>query len=94
MSLTLNDIKHKLRLLDEITLMEVLEISSEELVDLDLEGVELLNGLLEDVADHQLGAVISVQLVGGVVEGSKDIGLSISLSAIWKQLFTKKCALI
>ena len=74
--------------------IDLLEISSEELVDLDLEGVELLNGLLEDVADHQLGAVISVQLVGGVVEGSKDIGLSISLSAIWKQLFTKKCALI
>lgn len=33
MPLTFNDIKHKLRLLDEITLMEVLEISSEDIVE-------------------------------------------------------------
>lgn len=33
MSLTFSDILHKLRMLDEITLMEVLEISSEDLVD-------------------------------------------------------------
>jgi len=53
MSLTFNDIKHKLRLLDEITLMEVLEISSEDIVDKFEDRIEMrldyLTDELEDV---------------------------------------------
>ena len=54
---------------------------SEELVDLGLEGVELLNWLLEDVADHQLGAVVGVELEGRVEQGGeRGVSLSLSLS--------------
>ena len=45
MPLTILDIKEKLKLLDEITLLEMLNISSEELVD-------RFSDLIEDNADH------------------------------------------
>lgn len=48
MSLTFNDIKHKLRLLDEITLMEVLEISSEDIVDKFEDRIEMRLDYLTD----------------------------------------------
>ena len=42
--------------------LDLVHVVSEELIDLGLEGVELVDGLLEDVADHQLGAVVGVEL--------------------------------
>ena len=52
----------------------------EQLVDLGLEGVELLNGLLENVADHQLGAVVGVQLEGGLEHGVEGVVSGSTLS--------------
>lgn len=48
MPLTFNDIKHKLRLLDEITLMEVLEISSEDIVERFEDKIEMKLDYLTD----------------------------------------------
>ncbi len=65
--------------------LDLVHIVGEQLVDLALEGVELLNGLLENVADHQLGAVVGVQLEGGLkhgLEGGINGGLSLSESLI------------
>lgn len=45
MPLTILDIKEKLKLLDEITLLEMLNIHSEDLV-------ERFSDLIEDNADH------------------------------------------
>ena len=45
MALTIPDIKEKLKLLDEITLLEMLNIRSEDLVD-------RFSDLIEDNADH------------------------------------------
>lgn len=45
MSLTLHDIKSRLKMLDEITLMELLEVSSEDLV-------ERFEDRIEDRADQ------------------------------------------
>lgn len=45
MPLTILDIKEKLKLLDEITLLEMLNIRSEDLVD-------RFSDLIEDNADH------------------------------------------
>jgi hypothetical protein len=63
--------------------LNLVHVGGEQLVDLGLEGVELLNGLLEDVADHQLGAVVGVQLEGRVehgIEGINNRGLTLSES--------------
>ena len=60
--------------------IDLLEIVGEELVDLGLESVELLDGLLEDVADHQLGAVIGVELEGRVEHWAESFNISLSLS--------------
>lgn len=40
MSLTLRDVQDRLKLLDEITLLEVLDISSEDLVDRFMDRIE------------------------------------------------------
>ncbi len=56
--------------------VDLLEVVGEQLVDLGLEGVELLNGLLEDVADHQFGAVVGVELEGRVEQGGEGLILS------------------
>lgn len=40
MSLTLGDVQDRLKLLDEITLLEVLDISSEDLVDRFMDRIE------------------------------------------------------
>lgn len=45
MSLTFEDIRERLKILDEITLLEVLDISSEDLVDRFADKIE--NKLLE-----------------------------------------------
>lgn len=52
MSLTFADILHKLRLLDEITLMEVLEISSEDLVDKFEDKIEAKLDYLTDELEY------------------------------------------
>jgi len=63
--------------------IDLLEVVGEQLVDLELEGVELLNGLLEDVADHQLGAVVGVKLEGRVEQGGEGLILNnVTLSAL------------
>jgi len=48
MSLTLPDIKDRLKLIDEITLMELLEISSEDLVDRFEDKIEDMADKLEE----------------------------------------------
>jgi len=48
MSLTLEDIKDRLKQLDEITLMELLEISSEDLVDRFVDKIEDRANSLEE----------------------------------------------
>ena len=56
MSLTLPEIKQKLKLLDEITLLELLEITSEDLVDRFFDFVEenadYIEGELSDDNDE------------------------------------------
>lgn len=52
MTMTLEDIKDKLKKLDEVILLEVLEISSEELVDRFIDKVEdNFDELEEDFAE-------------------------------------------
>ena len=53
----------------------------EELLDLGLEGVEGLGGLFEDVADHQLGAVVGVELEGRAEHGVELVFSCLTLSA-------------
>lgn len=48
MSLTFEDIRDRLRNLDEITLLEVLNISSEELVDRFTDRIEQYSDQLEE----------------------------------------------
>lgn len=48
---TLEDIKDKLKQLDEVTLMEVLEISSEDLVDRFVDRIEQKQDTLENDFD-------------------------------------------
>ena len=52
MSLTLNDIRDRLMKLDEVTLLEILEISSEDIIERFMDKVEektyYLEGDLED----------------------------------------------
>lgn len=58
MPLTLLDIKDKLKLLDEITVLEILNISTEELIDRFMDKIEdkadELEGELEEDEDEQL----------------------------------------
>lgn len=51
MALTLHDIKEKLKQLDEITLMETLEISSEDLVNRFVDRIEEKQDTLENDLD-------------------------------------------
>lgn len=51
MALTLHDIKEKLKQLDEITLMETLDISSEDLVNRFVDRIEEKQDLLENDLD-------------------------------------------
>ena len=61
--------------------IDLLKIVGKESVDLGLKSVELLSGLLKDVADHQLGAVVSVELEGRVEHGAEGVNLlSVALS--------------
>jgi len=51
--LTLEDIKEKLKQLDEVTLMETLEITSEDLVNKFADRIEEKQDILEnDLDDH------------------------------------------
>lgn len=47
--LTLNDVKDRLKHLDEVTLLEILDISSEDLVD---RFTDLIEDDFEDLADE------------------------------------------
>ena len=51
MALTLHDIKEKLKQLDEITLMETLDISSEDLVNRFVDRIEEKQDVLENDLD-------------------------------------------
>lgn len=51
MALTLHDIKEKLKQLDEITLMETLDISSEDLVNRFVDRIEEKQDTLENDLD-------------------------------------------
>ena len=55
MALTLTDILDRLKSLDEITLLEILEISSEELVDRFLDKIEEKADKLETDLDELYG---------------------------------------
>ena len=58
MPLTLLDIKEKLKLLDEITILEILNISTEDLLERFMDRIEEnadnLEGELEENEDEQL----------------------------------------
>ena len=61
-------------------MLNLVHVTGEELVDLPLEAVELLDRLLEDVADHQLGAIIGVELEGRVKHLVEAVNLGLSLT--------------
>lgn len=54
----------------------------------------LIHWLLEDVADHELGAVVSVQLAGGLKEGLEGIVAGIALPAQIKLLEAVSCSVM
>lgn len=57
MSLTLVEVIERLKRLDEITLLEVLEISTEDLLDRFIDKVEeRFDELEEDLSDHHSGS--------------------------------------
>jgi len=59
MALTVNDLAERLRVMDEITVMELLDISSEELVDRFGDFIEakydVLIGMFDDVDEEEYG---------------------------------------
>jgi hypothetical protein len=59
MALTVNDLAERLRVMDEITVMELLDISSEELVDRFGDFIEakydVLIGMFDDVDEEEDG---------------------------------------
>ena len=61
-------------------MLNLVHVTGEELVDLPPEAVELLDRLLEDVADHQLGAIIGVELEGRVKHLVEAVNLGLSLT--------------
>lgn len=52
MTLTLEEIKDRLKYIDEVTLLEVLEISSEEIVERFTDFIELRADILERELDE------------------------------------------
>jgi len=62
--------------------IDLVHVWGEELLDLGFEGVEGLDWLLEDVADHQLGAVVGVKLKSRAKHGVELLRFSLTLSAL------------
>ena len=60
--------------------IDLLQVIGEKLVDLGFKGVEGFKGLLKNVADHDLSAVISVKLKSRVKHTFELLDLSLPLS--------------